>query len=420
MGALERSRTGGMRGMRCAARPRGDSVVHALHLQAFSDLAPVPVEWLWEPYIARGQFTVLDGDHGTGKSLVAADLAARLSRGQTLPDGQKLHEPATTLVLCADDDPAGVVRPRLEAAGADLSRVIVATPNDGDLLRVLEAEVRLKWAIQDSRARLLIVDSLSALLPGGCETHAHRVRQALAPLGSAAAETGCAVLLVRCPPRTVGVNAVFRGGGAGVLRFARTGLLLAPHPVESGLSVLAQTKAHLGPRGAALGVRFRAGATVAVLDWTGVVDLSASELCVPQTGELVRRPRQRATEFLRAVLGAGPCPVAELAQLAEEAGVSWRMLERVKQELRVVSQCPGGPGAGWVWSLPSQVLDVASQHPAPPPAKGQPRGCALTLRWLSDLQHPIRPSAHDESSAPSEPGEVGVAPRADTDHQPPA
>ncbi len=43
--------------------------------------------WLWPGRIARGKITLLAGDPGLGKSLVALDIAARLSRGAPWPDG---------------------------------------------------------------------------------------------------------------------------------------------------------------------------------------------------------------------------------------------------------------------------------------------------------------------------------------------
>ena len=52
-----------------------------------SQIAPVPVRWLWEPYLPRGKLVVLDGDPGTGKSFVALDLAARVSAGLPVPGG---------------------------------------------------------------------------------------------------------------------------------------------------------------------------------------------------------------------------------------------------------------------------------------------------------------------------------------------
>jgi AAA domain len=55
------------------------------------DNIPVrPIHWLWRPYLACGKLALLDGDPGAGKSLLTADLAARVLRpdagaGQAAP-----------------------------------------------------------------------------------------------------------------------------------------------------------------------------------------------------------------------------------------------------------------------------------------------------------------------------------------------
>ena len=55
------------------------------------DRIPIrPIHWLWRPYMACGKLALLDSDPGAGKSLLAADLAARVLRpdagaGQAMP-----------------------------------------------------------------------------------------------------------------------------------------------------------------------------------------------------------------------------------------------------------------------------------------------------------------------------------------------
>ena len=48
-----------------------------------------PIEWLWHQRIPIGKVTLLVGDPGQGKSLIALDLAARVSTGATWPDEER-------------------------------------------------------------------------------------------------------------------------------------------------------------------------------------------------------------------------------------------------------------------------------------------------------------------------------------------
>src|SRR5438128_1748623 len=96
----------------------------ALIAESLSQVRPDRIHWLWEPYIPRKKLVILDGDPGVGKSLLTIDLAARLSRGGALPDGKPSDRPHVTLLLSAEDAASDTIRPRAEAAGADLDRVI--------------------------------------------------------------------------------------------------------------------------------------------------------------------------------------------------------------------------------------------------------------------------------------------------------
>ena len=79
-------------------------------------------DWLWPGVIACGDLTLLGGAPGMGKSQVAIYAAATVSRGGTWPDGSEAQRGST--ILCETEDrPGNALRPRLEAAGADLSRV---------------------------------------------------------------------------------------------------------------------------------------------------------------------------------------------------------------------------------------------------------------------------------------------------------
>src|SRR5262245_7816629 len=81
-----------------------------------SRIAAEPVEWLWPGRVPFGMVTVFAGMPGVGKSTILYDLAARTTKNDR-----------TALVVTAEDHLAAVVRPRLEAAGAVLSRVEVVT-----------------------------------------------------------------------------------------------------------------------------------------------------------------------------------------------------------------------------------------------------------------------------------------------------
>src|SRR5262245_51717688 len=123
-------------------------------LRPFAAIASQPLQWFWRPWLARGVLTLLDGDPDLGKSTLAVELAAHVSRGTPVhipppppppppkefdwlrprkkkqtpaepppaaaPPLPETRRPESVLILSAEDNPATIIRPRLEAAGADL------------------------------------------------------------------------------------------------------------------------------------------------------------------------------------------------------------------------------------------------------------------------------------------------------------
>src|SRR4029077_12718205 len=64
---------------------RAAEIIGAVRL---TSLTKRPVDWLWPERIPIGKVTLLVGDPGLGKSLVALDIAARVSTGKPWPDAQ--------------------------------------------------------------------------------------------------------------------------------------------------------------------------------------------------------------------------------------------------------------------------------------------------------------------------------------------
>src|SRR4051794_21504244 len=136
-----------------------------------ADVASQPVRWLWDGRIARGKLTVLNGEPGIGKSTLALDLAAKVSRGEAMPLSKAAANLAGNVVIFSgDDDLADTVRPRLEAAGADLKRI-----------RPIAQEIH-KADVDDLKPALIVIDPLSSYICLTCEPSAREVIQNLARL----------------------------------------------------------------------------------------------------------------------------------------------------------------------------------------------------------------------------------------------
>ena len=89
-----------------------------------SDVETQQVDWLWDQRIPFGKITILDGDPGMGKSLLAITIAARLSAGRPMPDGTPGWK-GGALFIAPEDSVEDTIKPRMEAAGGDPSQMLL-------------------------------------------------------------------------------------------------------------------------------------------------------------------------------------------------------------------------------------------------------------------------------------------------------
>jgi hypothetical protein len=322
------------------------------------------VSWLWPGRIPLGKLTILDGDPGLGKSVLTLDLAACVTGGRSLPFEERApgedREPAGVVLLTAEDGLEDTIRPRLDAAGADVGRVLALDKipdGTGIRLPVLPDDIPcIKQAVERMAARLVIIDPLTAFLGG--DTNSHRdqdVRRALHPLAVMAQETGAAVVVIRHLNKAAGGNPLYRGGGSiGIIGAARSGLLVAADPENPDRRVLASTKCNLARLPASLSFDLSTAGNGALrVAWIGNSAHTAESLLAAPKNDEDRNAVQEAAEVLRSILQAGPVPVEDVKKEARKAGVAERTLYRAKDVLEVKSLKVGFTGKGvWQWSLP--------------------------------------------------------------------
>ena len=156
-----------------------------VRVQWASTIEPRRVRWLWDERIALGSLALLAGREGLGKSLLAYERAARITRGELV--GEYEGEPRPVLVCATEDSWAHTIVPRLMGANADrklIGRIDVVVDD------AIHAELSLPRDLPgleklaaDSGAALLILDPLMSRLDTHLDTHRDgEVRQALEPL----------------------------------------------------------------------------------------------------------------------------------------------------------------------------------------------------------------------------------------------
>ena len=124
-----------------------------------SDVQTQTIEWLWYPFIPYGKLTIIQGDPGDGKTTLALNIAAKLSNGKGLENEIMTQEPATIIYQTAEDGLADTVKPRLENAEADCSKILVIDESSKLLSMTVES---LEKALIQTNAKVLILDPIQA------------------------------------------------------------------------------------------------------------------------------------------------------------------------------------------------------------------------------------------------------------------
>ena len=192
------------------------------------------VEWVpgYEDYVPFGGITHLAGMPGVNKSTFTCRVAADIT---------KLGK--SVFLITSEDATDTVIKPRLEAAGADMQKIFTANrhltlPRD---MEGIEANV------DHENIGLLVIDPIDAHLDSDVDSYKNQsIRAALAPLAFMAGKLHCAVILVGHPNKGTRKDPMMRvGGSIGIPGIARSALMMGLHPQspeEAGLRVIASYK----------------------------------------------------------------------------------------------------------------------------------------------------------------------------------
>lgn len=320
------------------------------------EVQPRNQRWMWEGRIPVALPTLLVGMQGLGKSQLTCFLAAQVSTGVMGSGG------GSVLILSAEDDPETTILPRLIAAGADLSRVMIhkvdrslAFPKDIELL---------DKAVERYGASFVVVDPIMAYLDA--ETDAYRpqdVRRTLKHI-NAICQTRRVTILPLMHFRKESANEVLHmvTSSSAFTEAPRSVLGLGKQPDTSpGNLALVHLKCNVGPELPTLAVTIMP--TVLQGQGQDGEDIKTSFAKVgeeiPLTKQDVFQPKQGrpttvgldAMNFLRGMVIKynGRVPVVKAKKdWKDSGGGSEQTLRRARDEMGLIPDQDEATGA-WYW-----------------------------------------------------------------------
>ena len=339
-------------------------------LRCVSDVESKPISWLWLGRFALGRLGIIAGHPGLGKSQFTAMLAATVSTGGAWPNGEGNAPIGQVVMLSCEDDIADTIRPRLEAAGADLTKVhvleAIVEKKGGRRVFSLKRDIEHMRQVLDQLETvfLVVIDPVTAYLDGSDSHNTADVRAALAPLQDLAMEGNFALVVVSHLNKSGGggqaINAV-TGSGAFVAA-SRASFLIASDPDDQDRRLFLSIKNNLAkPPGLAFHIQSRTvsneiEAPLLVFEHGAVATTADEALTGEASNDTGARAIDDATSFLIRELRDGPQPQKELVEHAEVELISLKTLRNAKKKLGVVAEKAKGKNSGWLWRLPPAGL----------------------------------------------------------------
>lgn len=327
---------------------------------------PVAVDWLWNGWLAAGKLHLIGGAPGTGKTTIAAALAACVTCGGRWPDGTQAEQ-GRVVFWSGEDDVADTLNPRLRAAGADMTRVhmVGGVQEDGhrypfDPARDMDALGAALATLSD--VRLIVLDPIVSAVSGDSHKNAE-VRRGLQPVVDMAQKLGAALLgVTHFSKGTSGRDPVERiTGSLAFAALARLVIVTAKQEAEGERPerrLLLRAKSNIGPDGGGFTydlqqheLRGFPGVTASSVLWGESIHGTARELLAEAEQRDDDHTRD-AADFLRDLLAYGAVAAKDIYREAESAGYSRDAMKRAKTRTGVLTTKTGMNG-GWVWRLPS-------------------------------------------------------------------
>ena len=327
------------------------------------------IEWLLYPFIPYGKVTIIQGDPGEGKTTMVLQIIAKLTKGETIlpadstkdkrididsesdmvdaeniennASTQHLEAPVNVIYQTAEDGLGDTIKPRLLAAGADCTKVMVIDDSEQPLTM---ADVRLEEAIVQTKARMVVLDPIQGFLGAEVDMHrANEIRPLMKRIAILAEKYHCAIILIGHMNKNSNGKSSYRGlGSIDFQAAARSVLIVGRIKDEPEVRVVCHTKSSLAPEGKAIAFRLDKNNG---FEWIGEYDISADELL---NGEGKGQKTRKAKEFLLEILADGGMAQKKIEEEAEKLGIKKKTLRNAKMELGIDSVKRGNQ---WYWML---------------------------------------------------------------------
>jgi len=210
----------------------------------FDERTKKEIEWLWKPYIVKGNINIIQGDGGLGKSYLTTWLLSAISNGAKIPFSDNYFKIGTSILQNAEDDPDATVLPRLILNGADVSKI--GFFNEDNKTFNIKQINRLEAKLKELKPQVCLIDPAQAYLGNINMNSANEVREVLKPLKNLAQKYNCAIIIIMHLNKNSGAKATQRNmGSADFVASARSVIMITENPENTSERLFIPIKTNL-------------------------------------------------------------------------------------------------------------------------------------------------------------------------------
>lgn len=187
----------GVRGSRVDVDERDDGPDYEWFGQSLADVEEQNIDWLWYPYLARGQVTILEGPPGLGKSYLAQMIAGHIIDGKSLPSTRERRIAPSRVLYCdLENSVASVTKKRITWNGFKRQGNYFQEerPFSVDDIEVME---QIEERLGKLKPAIVVFDTMNTYLGRADAFKAHEITQTMTRFRQLAEQYQCAVVLVR-------------------------------------------------------------------------------------------------------------------------------------------------------------------------------------------------------------------------------
>ena len=363
-------------------------------IKKFSDIPIRKPQWLIEGHIPLGMLAIIGGDPGQGKSAVGLDIAARISNGLFIhsffpigkPEQNEQIEKGDVLITAGEDVPEFSIAPRLQAMGADTSRIFYLYGSENEDGKETTWNVRDTATVKDAieqieknggKLKLFIIDPLENFMSGDVDVYRNNeVRSNLRGIMDLAQEKNFTILAIQHLNKTTGSQSIYRfAGSIAFAAAARTVWIVTKDKDNPSSFLFANSKMNIAKKAPTYRYSIIDIDGIGIPCWEGIADVDAETAL---NGNSNSRDTPAQNEVLEVIRNRYPSAI-KFSDIVSESGKSKGNVGNILKQLENAGKIKK------VDYLSGHYILIEKTESIPEPVKTEPELIETTPEPVEEL-----------------------------------